>query len=75
VQVVECTSEEILYRHSQALAANEQLATAAAYLKRAYQEMMRKHTLIPADSPFRNTYLEIPLHREILAAYAPQVHP
>jgi hypothetical protein len=32
---------------------------------------MRKHGLIPADSPFRRTYLEeIPLHRDIRAALA-----
>lgn len=75
VQVVECTSEEILFRHSQALAANDQMATSAAYLKRAYQEMMRKHALIPTESPFHTTYLEnIPLHREILAAYTFQGH-
>jgi hypothetical protein len=31
---------------------------------------MRKHDLIPPDSPFRRTYLEnIPLHRDIRAAH------
>jgi hypothetical protein len=31
--------------------------------------MMRKHALIPADSLFRQTYLEnLPLHRQIQAA-------
>jgi class 3 adenylate cyclase/tetratricopeptide (TPR) repeat protein len=71
VQIIECLSEEILFRHSQALAANGRQPEAAEYLQRAYDEMMRKHDLIPPDSPFRRTYLEnIPLHREILAAYA-----
>jgi predicted GNAT family N-acyltransferase len=71
VQIIECTSEEILFRHSQALAANECLVEAADYLQRAYDEMMRKHALIPANSPFRSTYLEnIALHREIRAAHA-----
>jgi hypothetical protein len=70
VQVIECTSEEILFRHSQALAANDRETEAAGYLQRAYGEMMRKHDLIPAGSPFRRTYLEsIPLHREIRTAY------
>jgi predicted ATPase/class 3 adenylate cyclase len=75
VQIVECTSEEILFRHSQALAANDRAAEAAEFLKRAYDEMMRKHDLIPASagSHFRKTYLEkIELHRVIQAAYTAQ---
>jgi hypothetical protein len=73
VQVVECTSEEILYRHSLALAANDHADEAAEFLERAYQEMMRKYDFIPDDSPFRKTYLEnIELHREIQVAYAAQ---
>jgi hypothetical protein len=73
VQVVECTSEEILYRHSLALAANDRAEEASSFLERAYQEMMRKYDLIPADSPFRKTFLEnIELHREIQVAYAAQ---
>ena len=71
VQVVECTSEEILFRHGQALAANEQQEAAEEYLRRAYDEMLRKYALIPADSPYRRTYLEnIPLHRELQALHA-----
>jgi class 3 adenylate cyclase len=70
-QVIECVGEEILYRHSQALAANGRDAEGNEYLERAYREMMRKHDLVPAGSPFRHTYLErIPLHREIRAAHA-----
>lgn len=73
VQVVECNSEEIIFRHSQALAANDHAAEAAEFLGRAHVEMMRKHDLIPADSPFRTTYLEnIQLHQEIQTAYAVQ---
>ena len=73
VQLVECTSEEILYRHSQALAANGRADEAAEFLERAYEEMMRKHNLIPAESMFRKTYLEnIELHREIQLAYTSQ---
>ena len=72
-QVVECASEEVLFRRSQALAANDRQAEAADYLGRAHEEIMRKHALIPPDSPFRRTYLEnIPLHREIRAAYIAQ---
>jgi predicted ATPase len=70
VQIIECSSEEILYRHSLALAANGREAEAAEYIQLAHDEMMRKHDLIPPDSPFRRTYLEnIPLHRDIRAAY------
>jgi tetratricopeptide (TPR) repeat protein len=65
-QVVECTYEEILYRHSQALCANGNETDADDFLEFAYHEMMRKHDLIPPESNFRKTYLEnITLHREI----------
>lgn len=71
VQIIECLSEEILYRHSLALAANDRQSEAATYLQRAYDEMMRKYDLIPTESHFRRTYLEsIPLHRDIRTAYA-----
>jgi hypothetical protein len=70
IQIIECTSEEVYYRHSRALAANARLDEAAQSLQLAYQQMMDKHALIPEDSPFRRTYLEnIPLHRDIRAAY------
>ena len=72
-QVVECLGEEILYRHSLALAANRQPTEADDFLARAHAEMMRKHDLIPPDSPFRRTFLEnIALHRQIRVAYAGQ---
>jgi len=71
VQIIECTSEEILFRHGQALAANGQQETAEEYLRRAYDEMQRKYALIPTDSPYRRTYLEnISLHRELLTLHA-----
>lgn len=71
VNIIECTSEEIYLRHSQALAANGLQARSAEYLALAYDEMMRKHDLIPADSYYRRTYLEnIDYHREIRAAHA-----
>ena len=73
VQVVECTSEEILFRHSQALIANNRIDEGIEFLKHAYQEMMRKHDLIPEGSPYRKTYLEnIQLHRDLQAAYIKQ---
>ncbi len=69
-QVIECLGEEILYRHSLALAANQRAAEARAFLERAYAEMMRKHDLIPPESPYRPTFLEnIALHRQIRADY------
>jgi class 3 adenylate cyclase/tetratricopeptide (TPR) repeat protein len=73
VQLVECVSEEILFRHSQALAANDRGDESSDFLERAYEEMMRKYELIPADNPFRKTFLEnVALHREIRIAYAAQ---
>ena len=67
VQIVECTAEEILFRHSLALAANGSGEEAADFLEQAYDEMMRKQALIPADSPFHTSYLaNIRLHREIM---------
>jgi class 3 adenylate cyclase/tetratricopeptide (TPR) repeat protein len=69
VRPIECVSEEILYRHNLALVANGRADEANQYLQRAYNEMMHKHDLIPADSHFRTTFLEnIALHREIRAA-------
>jgi len=71
VQVIECISEEILHRHSLTLAANGNKVESDNYLRLAYQEMMRKHALIPPDSSFRSTFLEnIAMHREIGDAVA-----
>jgi class 3 adenylate cyclase/predicted ATPase/tetratricopeptide (TPR) repeat protein len=72
LQIIECTSEEVYYRHSRALAANGKREEAMQALQRAHEQMMCKYKLIPEDSPFRRTYLEnIPLHRDIRAAYQP----
>jgi class 3 adenylate cyclase len=71
VQIVECASEEVLFRHSLALSSTGQIEAAQTFLKRAYDEMMRKHALIPPNSHYRQTYLEnIPLHQDIRTAYA-----
>lgn len=71
VQIVECTSEEILYRHGLALQANGYVAEGQDMVRQAYAEMRRKHALIPPETPFSRTYLEaIALHRDIAAAYA-----
>jgi predicted ATPase/class 3 adenylate cyclase len=70
-QVMECTGEEILFRHSLALEANGHAEEAAEFLKQAYNEMMRKRALIPDSTPFYQSYLEnIRLHREITARYS-----
>jgi predicted ATPase len=70
VQIIECVSDEILYRHSMALRANNRQDEADEYLQKAYDEMMRKYDLIPSDSPFRRTYLQnISLHKNILATH------
>ena len=65
VQTVECSSEEIFFRRSQALAANGLEAEAKEMIERSYAEMMRKYELIPAESPFRKTFLAIKLHQQI----------
>jgi predicted ATPase/class 3 adenylate cyclase len=65
VQAIECTSEEILYRHSLALRANEREDDANAFLQQAYTEIMRKHALIPSNSAFYQSYLNLPLHKQI----------
>jgi len=70
VQIVECTSEEILFRHALALQANGRVEEAQDMLRRAHAEMQRKHAFIPESSIFYHTYLEaIALHREIQIAY------
>jgi tetratricopeptide (TPR) repeat protein len=72
-QALECVSEEVFYNHSQALAAAGRKETAATFLQRAFEEMMRKHALIPENSPFRQSFLEnIRLHRQIEASYTAQ---
>ena len=69
-QIIECVSEEVLFRHSQALAANNRTAEAADYLTQAHQEMMRKHDMLPSESAYRPMFLEnIPLHRDIRKAF------
>ena len=73
-QSLECVSEEILFWHAQALAANGYTDEAINYLRQAYDEMIYKYARIPADSPFRRTYLDnIPLHQDIRIAYAARV--
>jgi len=66
----EITGEWIVYRMGQALIANGRRAEALPFIRRAYEEMMRKHDLIPEDSPYRQTFLEnITHHRQILSAF------
>jgi hypothetical protein len=63
-------AEEIFFYHSQALATNGQAQAAGDYLRQAYEEMMRKYDLIPADLIYRQTFLQnVPLHRLIEQAY------
>ncbi len=71
VNIIECSCEEIFFRHSQALKANNQMVAANEYLEMAFSEMMRKYYMIPQESDFRRTYLEnLEIHREIRSAYA-----
>lgn len=74
VQIIECTSEQIMFCHSEALSANGQYEQAREYVERAYDETMRKLELIPAHSAFRQTFLNnIPLHLAIQKAYQAKV--
>lgn len=70
VQIIECSSEEVLFRHSQALAAHRRKVEAREMVERSYAEMMRKYEMIPASSPYRKTFLETRLHQEISRAAA-----
>lgn len=71
VQIIETVSEEVLYIHSQVLAANGQNELSSRFLQRAYDEMMRKYALLPGDSHYRKTYLDqIPMHQQIRASLA-----
>jgi tetratricopeptide (TPR) repeat protein len=67
---VECVAEEIFFRHSLALSLNSARAEAGKYLESAYNEMMRKLEMIPPESHYRNTFLNIGLHRQISRSYA-----
>ncbi len=72
VQIIECSSEDILFGHAKALKLNGRSDESREYFQRSYDEMMRKYDLIPAHSPFRRTYIEnIRLHRDILAVRPP----
>lgn len=71
VNIIECSCEEIFFRHSQALKANNLNEAANEYLEMAFSELMRKYNMIPQESDFRRTYLEnLEIHREIRSAYA-----
>ena len=72
VQIIESSSEEILFTHARSLEINGQAEEAARFFNRAYDEMMRKYDFIPAGSHFRRTYLEnIALHRNIREVHQP----
>ena len=69
VQIIECLSEEVYFRHALALSVNGNLEAAGEFLQKAYDEMMRKYALIPEEHHYRKTYIEsIPLHRQISTA-------
>ena len=62
-------------QHNLALAANGQRGEAKEFIRQAYDEMMRKYELVPAESEFRHTYLDhIRLHRDIQSAYSGEVN-
>ncbi len=68
-QIVECTAEAILHTHSRVLALHGRMEESRDFLQQAYNEMMRKHALIPSHTPFARSYLDLPLHREIASAH------
>lgn len=70
VQLIECTSELIFFRHSRALAVYGNRAESQEYLEKAYWEMQRKLELIPEASSYRQTFLSnIQAHQDIHKAY------
>jgi predicted ATPase/class 3 adenylate cyclase len=70
LQIVECTTEDIYYRHSQALSANGLEDEAKKYLEMAYNEINRKHAFIPEDTLYYRTFIEnIATHREVYSDY------
>jgi len=75
VQVVECTSEEILYRHSVILESHQRLEEADNFMRQAHHEMMRKYQLIPPESGLGQKYLDMPLHRRIQEALGQNITP
>ncbi len=67
---VEITGEWVLYRMGQAFIANGRRPEALPFIRRAYDEMMRKQNLIPEGSSYRQTFIEnIVHHRQIMSAY------
>jgi class 3 adenylate cyclase len=67
VQIIECTSEEIFYRHGLALRENNKLNESMKYIEKAQAEILRKFNLIPDNwENYRKTYLELPLHQAIM---------
>jgi hypothetical protein len=70
VQIIECSTEEVFFRRSQALAGSRKKVEARELVERSYGEMMRKYEMIPASSSYRKTFLEIRLHQQISQAAA-----
>jgi class 3 adenylate cyclase len=70
-QIIECSAQEIFYRHSLCLGVNGDPSGAEKFLRKSFAEMMRKHGMIPADSPYSISYLQnIRLHEEIKTAHS-----
>lgn len=70
IQIIECSGESILYRHSQALKSNGHLNEASEFLDKAYNEVIRKHDLIPPYSPFRKSFMNrIKIRQQIREDY------
>jgi class 3 adenylate cyclase len=70
IQIIECGTEEVFYRRGMALLANGMEVEGREAIRHAYEEMMRKFELIPADSPYRLTFIEnIELHRDIRSVF------
>jgi hypothetical protein len=70
IQIIECSSESILYRHSLALKSNALSDEASEFLDKAYNEVIRKHDLIPPYSPFRKSFMNrIKIRQQIREDY------
>ncbi len=68
-QVIEVVSEEVLLVHGMSLLENDCQSEGEEYLQKAYKEMARKSSMIPEDSPYRISYLNMPLHKRIISLH------
>lgn len=67
--VTEVIEEEVLYHHARVLQAAHEEEDAVSYLRKAHAEVMRKANRINAPALRESFLSNVPLNREILAAW------